>query len=389
MNDYRKPYIVIPRLISQPTWGGSYIVSMKSWNTRKELDSAVIGQSYELYSGSKFAGTIKDTSEKMFLPESDGIQTPEHNGTPNAAGVIELAGLMADDADQLIGPAVNSKFRCMPLLLKLTQARGNSFQLHVKPGDNHGKWSAKPESWYFFENGDITIGIRPGCDVTEFKKICLKADESMHDLSRRVKSGELALSAARTRAREIVLKLNPWQFVNTLSVPAGSVVDPSAGGIHHSWEENGQPGSVGNIVYEIQQDVMDPISTIRCFDQGKFTDDGSVRQLQIEDYFRHLDIDLKHNDISRLVYIPKSRILVANDLYRMEELTITSTETVETGQSFHHLFLRSGSARVQTDAGSVRFSAGHSVFVPFGALKYEIIPESPTRVIISSVTTDG
>ena len=61
-----------------------------------------------------------------------------------------------------------------------------------------------------------------------------------------------------------IAKIDPWQFVQTKYAEAGEVFDMSAGGLHHSWEEDLELPA-GNILYEVQEDRMDPISTVRAF----------------------------------------------------------------------------------------------------------------------------
>ena len=55
MTDLKRPYLVIPKLIEQPTWGGQYIVTTKGWLHHSNWAELKIGQSYELFSGSNLS----------------------------------------------------------------------------------------------------------------------------------------------------------------------------------------------------------------------------------------------------------------------------------------------------------------------------------------------
>ena len=39
----RKPYLVVPKFIEQPTWGGNYITTLKSWENVPFLTEKKIG----------------------------------------------------------------------------------------------------------------------------------------------------------------------------------------------------------------------------------------------------------------------------------------------------------------------------------------------------------
>ena len=104
-----RPYLVIPKLIDQPTWGGQYIVAAKGWAGRAGLGEAKIGQSYELFSGSNLS-LLSSSEDPAFAGEFTDrdavqVQTAPENSIP----ISRL-------------PDGSSVF-----LIKFTQALGNSF----------------------------------------------------------------------------------------------------------------------------------------------------------------------------------------------------------------------------------------------------------------------
>jgi len=66
-----RAYLIIPKLIEQPTWGGRYIMKEKGWQKHPDAQRK-IGQSYELYSGS-YLSLATDTADAAFQPELDSI----------------------------------------------------------------------------------------------------------------------------------------------------------------------------------------------------------------------------------------------------------------------------------------------------------------------------
>lgn len=340
-----RPYLIIPKFIEQPTWGGSYISEMKGWDNLDMLKNKKIGQSYELFSGTKLAVNIFDTSDSRFIPEIGFPDTPE----------TERENFRLFEGEDYIN--ICDVDQDMPLLIKVNHSKGNSFQLHVKHGVNDKKWKPKAESWYYLEDGKLTFGIKNGIDVNAYKKACLEIDTFMHNLSSKIEKGEISAAESRIEARNFIYEVNPWQFVNVLEAKKYDIIDPSAGGIHHSWEQDDEKYPLGNVVYEVQEDVMDPVSTIRAFDQGKINDDGSIRTVHIEDYFKYLDTDPESNT-------PKRKNTLSNEIYSMEVVDITGDTTFRTENNFHHIFVRDG--KIELNWGKLKFvvGSGHSIFVP-------------------------
>jgi mannose-6-phosphate isomerase class I len=355
-----RPYLIIPKLIEQSTWGGSYIAGLKNWQNLPQLQNVKIGQSYELFSGSKLALSITDTADPRFVPEigsADSTQTLMDNF--KLVEGVDYVNIEGSES----------------LLIKINHSKGNSFQLHVKQNVNDPKWQHKAESWYYLEPGKLTFGIKKGINIEDYKKTCFEIDQFMQKLSQEIGNGNRSLESVRAEAKEYVQNKNPWQFVNVHTAAKFEVVDPSLGGIHHSWEEDNDNFPIGNVVYEIQEDVMDPVSTIRSFDQGKIKDDGSVRPLNIDDYFKYLDTSDENNDIN------SSRSL-SNSFYGMDVVDVNESISTNMDKSFHHIYVRDGGIELIGGDVKLKVGRGHSVFVPKELKSYIINPTSDNTVVL-------
>lgn len=344
MNTQKKPYLIVPKLIEQPTWGGDYILKMKGWEKRIIFKNKKIGQSYELCGQSQLS-----------LSNSSSLMKDEEEG-------IDISTF--------------KEKRPFPLI-KFTQAQGNSFQLHVKQSEQGKEWRAKAESWFYLENGKVTLGIKKNADIHKYKRTCLDIEKTMKELSALVKRGELKRKEAERVAKLFIEEKNPWQFVNVLDVKKGDVIDLSVGGLHHSWEED-KEYPLGNIVYEVQQDVDDQSSTIRSFDQGKFKENGDVREIAVDDYFSFLDngeennhFDLKKKDSVHLFETP---------YYCLDRLLINKETAGTTSSSFHHLFVVGGEIRVFDGKNAIVVQRGHSCFIPQG-IAYTIKSQGKTELL--------
>jgi len=372
MTSLKRPFLVISQLIEQPTWGGDYILKMKKWSELPEVKGKKIGQSYELYGRSKLLIGITDTDFNRFLPEyssADGkvIDNPDFH--------------LIEGKDYFV---VSHIEKHMPLLLKMNQAYGNSFQLHIKPGTVHPYWKPKPESWYYFEPGLVTFGLKKDININEYKAACHLVNNEMNRLSNVIRAGELTLESAQEQADVFISRHNPKDFVNLHKTQKDSILDLSMGGVHHSWEEDRVRFPQGNIVYEIQADVMDPLCTIRSFDQGKIKSDGSIRKIHIDDYFEFVDTDPSVNDIANAIRVPDGQSLLKTPFYSMDILEITQEISDFTDKSFCHLFVREGAIEVEGAEGTVRVGQGHSCFLPQVAGFFKIRPETTKAVVLKS-----
>ena len=382
MTNFRRPYLIVPKLIQQPTWGGDYIAKLKQLERLTFMSKYRIGQSYELFSGTKLLSGIIDTNDSKFCPElgfADITDLVSENFSLVEKDYVNLSDLICENPKSVLGQKNVDKFGTLSLLIKINQSKGNSYQLHVKPGTIDPKWKAKPESWYYLENGLLTCGIRPGTSINEYKKVCLGVDTYMHDLSRQVLDGTISLELARENAKDFVKNNNPLNFVNFVEAKQFDVFDMSRGGLHHSWEEDDVRLPLGNVIYEVQVDQMDPVSTLRSFDQGKIKSDGTVRDLTIDDYFKYLDYTEETNNLSNV-----RQSSISTPYYKMDILNIEGKVKMALPNSFVHLYVREGVVDIETNDGSVHVAAGYSCFVPFEAMNILISSKVARSVVLST-----
>lgn len=383
----KKPYLIIPKLIEQPTWGGTYILQLKDW-TNNFFQNKKIGQSYELFSGSKLTLKISNSADASFLPEfgfadkNDTIK--EGFSYTYQEDYCNLTDLIQENAEQVLGKKILQKYGKMPLLIKINQASGNSFQLHIKPGLNHPRWKPKAESWYYLEDGLVTCAVKKSADLASYKAICHEINNEMRRLSQKVVAKETSLDEAQKSAKTFISQKNPWQFVNLHEMKKHSLLDLSLGGLHHSWEGNKEEYPLGNVLYEIQQDVMDPVCTIRAFDQGKFKTDGTIREIHIDDYFDFLDTDTDHNRIQNLTRVKQGTKLLSTVNYSLDILEVDDILTDHTGDSFCHLYVREGTVAISTTDGEVQLTQGHSCFIPHYADTYHIKTNGQKSVLLKA-----
>lgn len=381
------PYYVVPLLVEQPTWGGEYIAEFKGL-THPDLAGRKIGQSFELMAASRL---VAELSQDLAFGIAYGakVTNPEWHGAEQSVSLSELA---EGQREAVYGSRVTGDFAT---LIKFTQALNNSYQVHIKPGTTLGHWQAKPESWYYFEAGLATLGLKAGADPAEYQRRSHDIDSFAQTLSAQVKSGQMTLETARQQLADFIAQDHPNRFVNTVEIKAGQVVDLSQGGIHHSWEKAATL-PLGNIVYEVQIDVLDENCTLRSFDQGNIKDDGSVRPLSIDEYFQALDTNPSANQIEQYLTQPQPDVLPEGEYlelfttphYRSYELRLQKSyqgEYTSTKGAFHHLFSRKGSGTVVTESGSYPIKKGVSLFIPAGVEKYQVVPEGNLEVVVTTV----
>lgn len=388
-----RPYLVVPKLIEQPTWGGMYIVESKAWQERADLKGKKIGQSYELYDKSNLSLSVS-SADPMFVGEiADNKSVSGQSVIPNS---LPLSQLIAMDPAAVLGKRMVSTYGTdMHLLLKFTQALGNSFQLHIPDGVKNDRWKPKPESWYYFEPGLITCGIKEGVDWAAYQGAVTKLDAETQLIAARVRDKSLSYDEASQLIAQLVKETNPWQYVNVVRVEKGTLIDLSPCGIHHSWEEDLATIPLGNVLYEIQVNVMDDVATLRSFDKGKMSKDGTLRPLQIAEYFAYADKSPAANDPKTQMREAKSvekndrfsheRILETK-YYSMDRITFMAKDVVFESpmDTFRHVFVRSGSVVVSAAETPVTVTTGHSVFVPAGCKTYNVTAtQANTEILIS------
>lgn len=361
-----KPYLIIPELVEQPTWGGGYILKLKNWDKKPDLADRKIGQSYELYGESKLTESVINSADPSF--------------SSTLSDTISLESLVKKNPEEILGKKINEKYGKMPLLIKLNQARGNSFQLHVKPGTQHSRWKPKPESWYFLEDGFISCGIKEEIDLATYKMICVNIEGKMRELSNLVTSKQINIEKAREEAKNYIQNQNPWQFINLHRTKKYDLIDLSQGGVHHSWEENPDL-PFGNIVYEVQVDVMDEFCTIRGFDQGKIKEDGSIREIHVNDYFEFMDTSPEMNNSNNLKRTRNGNNLLQTPYYSLDILELENNHEETLSDSFQHLYVQEGIAEIKSANGSITVTTGHSCFIPHAVKKYEIKPQGKAIIL--------
>lgn len=338
------PYLVIPELIIQPTWGGNYIANLK--NLDGKYKRVKIGQSYELSSKSKLSKEITQSNSADFGPESVGFPIKE---------------VLKD----------NKK---IPLLIKLNQALGNSFQLHINPNKKSKRWLPKPESWFFLEDGFVSLGLNFKKDLKDYKKACEEIEFFMSDLEKQLNKKSIALEKARELAKNFVKKYNPWQYVNLYKINKNSLIDLSQGAIHHSWEENTALAPFGNVVYEVQVEATDDEATIRSFDQGKIKDDLTIRKMNIKDYFENIDTNKDRNSLKNLVKETGGSPMLQTPYYTLDYINVFKNKPITflMNYEFEHIFVRSGVCVVKCRNTTLTVGEGHSFFIPFGVTEYKL-----------------
>lgn len=388
-----RPYLVVPKLIEQPTWGGTYISETKQWQAKEQLKGKKIGQSYELYDKSNLSLALRSDDPTFTGELADSKSVSVRTSPPNS---VSLASMIAEDPEAILGKHIVETYGfSMHLLLKFTQALGNSFQLHVPDGIANTTWKPKPESWYYFEPGLITCGVKKGVDWDIYRTMMTELDGHLQEIAANVKNGSVVYEEAQNMIAILVQRYNPWQYVNLVRVEKGTLLDLSPCGIHHSWEEDLKTIPLGNVLYEIQLNVMDDVATLRSFDKGKMSKDGFLRPLQIQEYFTYADRSDKANDpnthmrsakmVQKTSDYAHERILETK-YYSMDRVILMSMGALFSSSidSFRHIFVRSGAIKVTAGSVEVYSTAGHSVFVPSGCVTYTVQADMPqTEILIS------
>ncbi|MBV9850742.1 MAG: hypothetical protein JO250_13800, partial [Armatimonadetes bacterium] len=292
----------------------------------------------------------------------------------------------------LLGQPVVDKFGTdLSLLIKLTQAKGNSFQVHLPEGKQRGHWEPKPEAWFYLAPGLYTFGLKAGTSFEAYSRVLHAIDDEMHRLSEQVKAGKRPVEDARAQAKQRIQTLDPYAYVNVVEAQTDDVVDLTAGGIHHSWEEDDARFPDGNLVYEVQIDVPDDRCSMRGFDKGKFLDDGGVRPTHVADYLGTIEQDPAHNDLSRHIRKPEviaeARGVKVESIFRtpyfsMDRLSLAAGESLPQplADGFHHLFLHAGTATV----GGATLEQGRSYVLPAALGEYTLQAGDKDVVILKT-----
>jgi mannose-6-phosphate isomerase class I len=361
------PWQVVDELVEQPSWGGRYIIDLKGLSDSDEWAGKKVGQSYEL------AG-----SSQLIDPET---------GTERS-----FNELVAGDPSGWLGKAVVEKYgQPISLLIKLTQAKGNSFQVHLPEGKTLHHWQPKPEAWFYLGPGLFTFGLKQGTSYDAYANVLRTIDDHMHCLSDEVTAGKRTVQDARDQAAARIAILNPLSYVNTVHAKTDDIVDLTAGGIHHSWEEDNELYPEGNLVYEVQVDVQDENCSMRGFDKGKILDNGQLRPSHVDDYLATIEPGEYYNDLANHVRTPT--LLASNDeatiesifrtlYFSMDRLTLGAGAKAEqsTSEGFHHLFVLSGSGLI----AEKQIAQGKSYIIPAATGPYTIVSEVDGTVVLKT-----
>lgn len=387
--DINRAFIIVPRLIEQPTWGGKYLLTLKKWNRIKKLSPYLIGQSYELFAESKLAININSSSSPLFCGELSSSKTkkiiPYYS---SSLKFHKLSEIIAIAPEKIIGKKRNCSLQ---ILIKLTQAKGNSYQIHVREKDENNLWKYKPECWYFLKRGFITLGIKNIEKIKEYKTACNRINKIITFFSKQIKTDKIKIKDAVSKINSLIKKENLRQYVNLIAVNNNTLIDLSKGGLHHSWEDDKTNNPLGNIVYELCREVSDSVSTIRSYDNGKLISNGSIRKLNIKDYFKYLNSDFSANNPK--IYINEHNLseksnfpstLIQNKYYSLDKIILTKDYDglfTSLNNGFHHLYLKEGMIKIVTKKNELDLTAGHSCFVPACLDHYKIIPFRQSEIL--------
>jgi mannose-6-phosphate isomerase class I len=383
-----QPFYIVSLLIKQPTWGGKYIAKFKKI-TDPKVSLTNIGQSYELAKDSVLIAE-PTTNLPFLLASANDTDHPQWHG-PKVEG-LNIQELIESNPEGVLGKKIVKKSGSqMPLLNKFTQAKENSYQVHVALGREFDHWQHKPESWYYFENGKATIGLKEGINLKQYQQRCQDVYQKSLQLSQQVRKQELKVESARQQLADFINQDHPSNYVNTVYPPQNSMVDLSNGGIHHSWESDSDLPR-GNILYEVQLDQRDDVSSIRGFDQGKIKDNGDIRNVAINDYFTALNIDGEYNQPEQYLKTPLKKEeggatishIFDNPSYQLTQIEFAGqyrgTET-QLDQKFHHLFVKEGGVVITWGDQEWPLAQGQSLFVPANCDNYQLTASQETIIL--------
>lgn len=384
-----QPYFIIPILIKQPTWGGQYIAQFKGIGDASVLEEN-IGQSYELSALSRVS-TEPATQNTYSVTDASLMNRRDVGGLTET---LDLQSLIASNPLGMLGKVESETLADLNnlLLIKFTQAKNNSYQVHVQPGHEFSGWQAKPESWYYLEEGRATLGVKTPADLPAYRRVCLEIHEFALQTSFAIKSGVITIQEGRAKLAEFIAQHPVTTYVNQVTIPKDGVVNLDQGGIHHSWEYDRQQ-PLGNILYEVQTDVKDERSTIRSFDQGSIKDTGDLRPLHIEDYFKAINSSSECNQSDLLIRQPQPHqhwAVSASTLFDTHYYTLTKYAFLShavlplTTPVYHHLFVVSGPINIKYQDQVITANKGSSLFIPAGCEKYVLEGEATASVLIST-----
>lgn len=366
------PWKIEDELIEQPSWGGRYIVDLKGLTDSPEWRGKKVGQSYELANESRVIN-------------------------PVTKDIHRLADLIRESPQFWLGEGYSSELLAAPLLLiKLTQAKGNSFQVHLPEGEHLGHWLPKPEAWFYLGPGLYTFGLRANVDVDAFSKALLSVESEMKKISARIQSRAISVDQGRTEATAYIEARNVYQYVNVVEAHTDDIVDLTAGGIHHSWEEDNARFPDGNLVYEVQVDVQDDLCSMRGFDKGKFIDDGSIRATHVSDYLKTVRHDPEHNELDRHIKKPlvisetadsTVEAIFRTRYFNTDRISIRAggVSRCDINMGLYHIFVLNGNV----SSAGVPLAVGGSYVFPASVGTVEVTASAESRLLATYAPFDS
>jgi mannose-6-phosphate isomerase len=276
-----------------------------------------------------------------------------------------LGKLMENFPESLIGPDANdpqnAKSRRFPLLLKYLDCQ-NVLSVQVHPDDAYGATLASPdlgktEAW-------VILACSPGARVYA-------------GLKRGITKKILRESIELGRTEECLHSIEP-RVGDCIYIPAGTVHALGA----------------GLLVAEIQQ-ASD--CTFRLFDWNRVDQDGKPRPLHIEAALDVIDFERGPVDPIR----PSAdgiaasdapgeapfEVLVRCDKFCLERFPQAGTFRFSPG-TFRIVTVPKGSARLESDLGSIELATGESAFIPFSCPSTSLIVQQGSIVLVASQGTE-
>ncbi|MBT3181900.1 MAG: hypothetical protein HN337_05255 [Deltaproteobacteria bacterium] len=437
-----KPIICDAKIVEQPTWGGTAILKKKGLIDKPEWVGKKAGQAYENHA-------------HLPVKTDDGWSFT----------VLDVSLVLGE---AFLGKVAYRIVPAMGQLRKYTEAFGNSFQMHLDHPERIERDGRKelliPKGEamrYLDQPGLLTCGVRCNGDADwqDYEKRLRRIESEMKELSQQVLSGKMDLDTAKKEATEVVHRNNPYRWVNLLRPEPDDVVDFSVPKRHHSWEEVNELTRklFNDASHELQKyddiriNKLDEIQTglyvdldgkyldtpsvtidefsrksltekrksvlvltddnssIRGFDKGKFRNDGSLRSLDLDSYFKFIAREKKMNSPQSAIVKPRafnsSEGLILKYIFATNQYAFTVIETSKkndeqiyaksfsekfcnTHDSYHHIYVDAGPALIsfEDDFDPVTVEEGYSVFLNAQLGKYGVNPAKSCERVRVSIT---
>jgi len=248
-----------------------------------------------------------------------------------------LREVLQHNPKETMGSAVSgTKF---PLLIKLIDAR-QKLSVQVHPNDETAAafgGEAKTEMWYLLGDNKTRVycGLNEG--VTKDRFLSAVNDGS---------SGETMQS--------VYVEKDSAVFVR--------------GGSVHAIDK-------GCFILEIQQNSN---TTYRIYDWGRMGNDGTPRELHIEQAVNVINWDSRENPLVEPKVLTKTDEyqcieVLACEYFRLEKLIYSAPQTFSlTGKTFHALFVSEGQAFIEWNEEKLQLPAGTSVLIPAAMPTYTL-----------------